>query len=327
MRALLWVVVLVSGLWSGYWFVGSRAVEQGTLRAFDQAAAQGLVAQNAGVRVAGFPNRFDLTVTDPRVADPVSGYGWRGGDVQLLAMTWKPWHLIALAPDRSVITTPTGDITVQASDLRGSLVLHPGTDLVLRRSVIEAVDLALDGPLGRLSLTKASFSTAEDTSRQNSHRIGLQITGLTPDPAVTAALPADLPPVMTGLHLDAYLLLTAPIDRHAAQTRPALTGVILDDVQLDWGPLQVTAKGSLAAVSDGTAEGRIDLQIKAWRLLPDVLAQAGLIDPVLAPTILRALEIMAQGKPDLDTALVFKNGLTRLGPLPIGPAPRLVYRQ
>lgn len=326
MRVLLWVVLLAAGLWAGYWVLGARAVEQGAVRAFELASAQGLVADNAGVRVAGFPNRFDLTVTAPRVADPVSGFGWRGGDVQLLAMTWKPWHLIALAPDASVITTPAGDIAVDASDLRGSLVLHPGTDLALRGIVIEATDLVLTGPAGRVSLARASFATAEDTSRRNSHRIGLQITDVTPDPAVTAALP-DLPGVMAGLHLDAYLLLTAPLDRHAAETRPELTGLILDDVRLDWGPLQVTAKGSVAAVSDGTAEGQIDLAVKAWRLLPEVLAEAGLIDPVLVPTVLRALEIMAQGKPDLDTALTFRNGTTRLGPLPIGPAPRMAYRQ
>lgn len=326
MRVLLWVVLAAAGLWAGYWVVGSRAVERGAVQAFAQAGAQGLVARNGGLRVAGFPNRFDLTVTAPQVLDPVSGLGWRGDDFRLLAMTWKPWHLIGLAPDRSVLTTPLGDVTVAASDLRGSVIMVPGPDLALRSTVIEATDLALSGPSGRLSMAKADFATALDTSRQNSHRIGLRVTDLTPDPAVSAAMP-DLPAVMTSLTLDATVLLTAPLDRRAAQTRPEVTGIILDAARLDWGPLQVTASGSLATVSDGTAEGEIALQIDNWRLLPEVLGQSGMIDPVLAPTLLRALEIMAEGSPDLTTALVFRSGRASLGALPIGPAPRLAYRQ
>ena len=326
MRALLWVVLAVAALWAGYWFVGSQAVTRGAEQWFANAASQGLQAQNDGLRVAGFPNRFDLTVTEPRILDPASGYGWQGTDLRLLAMTWKPWHLIGLAPDASIITTPLGDFTVTASDLRGSLMLHPGTDLAVRNTVIEATDLAVVGPLGQLSVANASFATAEDTSRQHSHRIGVRITGLTPDPAISAALP-DLPAVLSVLRVDAYLLLTAALDRRAATTRPEVTGLVLDEARLDWGPLQVTASGSLAAVSDGTAEGRIDLKIENWRLLPAVLGQAGLIDAVLVPTVLRALEIMAAGSPNLDTALTFKSGLARLGPLPIGPAPRLRQRQ
>lgn len=325
MRALLWVVLTAAGLWAGYWFVGSSAVERGAAQVFADAGARGLDARNDGLRVAGFPNRFDLTVTAPQILDPVSGYGWQGDDLRLLAMTWKPWHLIALAPDASVITTPLGPVTVTASDLRGSVMVQPGADLTLRSTVIEATDLALAGPLGRLSLAKASFATALDPTRRNSQRIGLQISDLTPDPAVSAAMP-DLPAVLSALRLDAYVLLTAPLDRHVSETRPEVTGVILDDARLDWGPLQVTAKGTLATVSDGTAEGQIDLQIKNWRLLPDVLGQSGLIDPVLAPTLLRALEIMAEGSPDLNTALTFRSGRTSLGPLPIGLAPRLARR-
>jgi len=326
MRVLLWVVMTAAGLWAGYWFVGSRAVERGAVQAFAQATAQGMVAQNEGVGVAGFPNRFDLTLTRPRLFDPASGYGWRASDLRLLAMTWKPWHLIALAPDESVINTPLGDIAVTASDLRGSLVLHPGADLTMRGTVIEAIDLAVSGASGPWSLAKASFATAEDNSRQNSHRIGLQVTDLIPSAKVSAALP-DLPTVLSSLHLDGYVLLSAPLDRHVADTRPEVTGVIVKDARLDWGLLRVAAQGSLATVSDGTADGKIALQIQNWRLFPAVLGQFGVIDPVLAPTLLRALEIMAKGSPDIETTLTFKSGRASLGPLPVGRAPRLVYRQ
>ena len=329
MRALLWIVLAVAGLWSGYWFVGSSAVQRGADQWFEQAAAQGLVAQNAGVRIAGFPNRFDLTITAPRIIDPASGYGWQGGELRLFAMTWKPWHLIALAPTAQVITTPLGEVTIAASDLRGSLMLHPGSDLALSRTVIEAAGLTITTPTGQTSVAQARFATAEDLSRADSHRIGVQVTDLVLDPAALAALPG-LPAQVDSLHLDATLLLSAVLDRHAAQTRPEVTGVIVDDAQLDWGPLHLTAKGTLATVSGGFAEGRIALRIENWRLLPAVLGQTGIMDPVLAPTLLRAMEIMAEGTPDpdvLNTVLSFKSGRANFGGLPVGEAPRLAQRQ
>ncbi|MGL6208316.1 MAG: DUF2125 domain-containing protein, partial [Paracoccaceae bacterium] len=101
-------------------------------------------------------------------------------------------------------------------------------------------------------------------------------------------------------------------------------------ISLDWGPLQVTAAGSVAAASDGVAEGQLNIRIAEWRLLPEVLAQAGAVDPVLAPTLLRAFEIMAEGSADpkvLEVPLVFKSGRMSLGALPLGPAPLLVQRQ
>jgi len=286
--------------------------------------------RTAGIRVAGFPNRFDLTVTAPAVSDAGFGLGWRGDTLQVLAMTWKPWHLIALLPLAQTIRTPDGDITVTAAKLRASVVLHPGADLRLDRTILETTDLAMTGPAGAVRVANATLATSEDTSRRNSHRIGLQINGLTPVPAVSAALP-DLPAVIAGLHLDGIALLSAPLDRHAGETQPELTGLILRDATLDWRPLHVIASGSLAVTSDGLAEGRIDLTLDGWHSLPGLLGAVGVIDPVLVPTLLRALEIMAEqagtGTGVLTLPLTFRAGRMRLGPLPIGTAPRLAYRQ
>jgi len=199
----------------------------------------------------------------------------------------------------------------------------------LDRTVIEATGLVMDGPPGQMKIASTSFATREDTSRRDSHRMGLQVTDLTPDARFSAALP-DLPAVIKGMHLDAIALLSAPLDRNVGATHPELTGIVVDDASLDWGPLQLTAKGSVAVASDGAVEGRLDLRIEGWRLLPAVLAQVGAMDPVLAPTLLRAMEIMAKDGSDLavlEVPLTFKSGRMSLGPLPVGEAPRLVQRQ
>ncbi len=329
MRVLSGIVLAVVVLWSGYWFAGSAALQRGAGAWFEQAAAQGLVAHNGGLRAAGYPGQFDLTVTAPDIADPVSGLGWRGADLHLQAMAWKPWHLTAVLPDRQVITTPAGDITIASTGLRATVILHPNSDLALDRTEVQATDLAITTPTGTTLAKAASLISTEDTTRLHTHRIAVRLTDVTPDPAVMATLDG-LPAVMPALSVDADLLLSAAVDRHAGTTRPQMTGLVLDALALDWGPLQVTASGSLASTSDGSAEGRIDFAVQNWRLLPTAMAAAGLVPPELAPTLVRALEVMAQsaGNPAiLDVPLVFKSGRTYLGPLPVGPAPRLVQRQ
>jgi len=326
MRRLLWLVLAVAALWAGYWVVGSSAVKRGAEAWFAGAAAQGIEARNAGVRVGGFPNIFDLSITAPDLFDPASGYGWRAESLDIYAMTWKPWHLIAILPPVQVATTPAGEVTLAADKLRASVVFHPGADLALNRTVVEAAGLEVTGVAGTWGIVSASAATTEDQSRRDGHRIGVQVSGIAPDPAVSAALP-DLPALVTGVHLDATVLLSAPLDRHASGAAPQVTGIVLRDASVDWGPLVVRATGSLAAASEGYAEGRIDVRIEGWRLLPAALGQIGLIDPVLAPTLLRAMEVLARDGADarvLEVPLTMKGGTMRFGPLPVGPAPRLV---
>ena len=42
MRALLWIVLAAAGVWSGYWWVGSGAIELEVTAWFKQQALRGL---------------------------------------------------------------------------------------------------------------------------------------------------------------------------------------------------------------------------------------------------------------------------------------------
>uniref|UniRef100_UPI00286B8E0E DUF2125 domain-containing protein n=1 Tax=Tabrizicola sp. TaxID=2005166 RepID=UPI00286B8E0E len=125
MRKLLWVLITLSALWSGYWFVGSSAVRNGAEQWFADQAAQGMTAENTGLSVSGFPNRFDLTVEGIRFADPKTGIGWEAPFAQVFAMTWKPWHIIAALPPEQTIRLPDQDIGLTSTGLRASARARP----------------------------------------------------------------------------------------------------------------------------------------------------------------------------------------------------------
>lgn len=324
MRALLWISVLLVGLWSGYWFVGKAAVDRAAVAFFETAPQQGLHATHGGLSVVGYPSRFDLTVTDPVLRDLRSGASWQAPFVQILSLSYRPWHVIAAFAPRQSIGLPGQDLTLVSEKLQASVVVTPNTALTLDRTTLVGTGLGLTSTAGwALRTDELRFGTRADPSRSNTQDIGLEILGLTPDPQLAALLP-DLPQVAERLYVTGFVGFSAPLDRFAGQTRPTVTQVELKEASLTWGPLAVVAKGDLA-VDNGMPEGRIDIRVQGWRAMMPLIAATGVVKPEVVPTIERMLETLASQSGEaemLDLPLIFTGGQMRLGPLPLGPAPR-----
>ncbi len=325
MRALLWITGILAILYSGYWVVGKTAMQSGAEAAFAGAARQGLFAENAGISVSGFPNRFDLTVTDPHLGDPRTGIEWQAPFMQILTLSYKPWHVIAAFAPTQTIQTPTEAITLTSAKLQASLIVTPNTALTLDRTVLVGNGVEMSSTLGwTLAAETLRLATKTDPTRTNTHEIGLELTRFSPDPALAALMPT-LPTVIDRVHLDAFASFSAPIDRFVAETRPELTALSIKEAVFNWGTLQASAKGDLAVVA-GMPEGRIDLTVRGWRDLVPLAVNTGAISPEVAPTVTNLMEAFAKSSGDpelLEMPLTFENGRMNLGPFPLGDAPRL----
>jgi hypothetical protein len=328
MRALIWITVIAAVLWGGYWFAASTAVERGVEGWFADQVASGMVAERSGLRVAGFPSRVDVTVDGLHLANPETGTGWRAPQVQVFSMTWKPWHVIAAFPSGQVVDLPGQSVTVDGTDMGASLELHPGTALALNRIRADGKAVKLTSTAGwSLSAAKLTAATEDDPSLANTHRIGLTVEEIAPDPAFVQAL-ADpaLPAVIPRLHLDAHVTLTAPIDRFAGESQPHVTGLDISDLSLDWGPVAVRGKGKLMPNADGVAEGEIALTITDWRRAMKAIVAMGSLTQDQADVLSKGLQTLADAGADpnvLSLPLRAANGRLSLGPLPLGAAPRL----
>lgn len=326
MRFILWMGLVLGLLWGSYWFVGSVAIENGVTQWFADSQAQGLTAENEGIAVSGFPSRFDLTVTNPRLADPILGIGWKAPFAQVLSMTWKPWHVIAVLPMDQEIEAAGRRIAVTTSKMAASLRLKPSTNLTFQELVIEAHDLALTSDLGWKSGVKAMvLALADERSATFSARLGLDVMDLRPDPQLTGRL-RRLGDVVRQIHLDASLGLSAGLDRHIAETRPQITQLTVHDFKLTWGKLQLKAKGKIEPDLDGLAQGMIDFEITSWQEIPELAVALELIRPEMAASLMDGFRTLIKpgADPDvLNLPLTFSNGWMTLGPLPLGPAPML----
>ncbi len=326
MRALIWIVLAATAVWTGYWWVGASQIESG-VKTWIAQQPPGVVSASA-VEVHGIPNRFDLTVSDLVLADPGRGVVVSSPFLQVYAMTWKPWHVIAALPSGQVITLPDQKVTVGSDKLRASVQVHPSTALALNELVGEAAGVKLTSDAGwTLGINSLAASMAEDVTRANSYRLGLRVAEIAPDAAVLQALAAtDLPDLVDEVFLDGHAVLTAPLDRNAATSKPQLTALEIADTRVTWGALKFSAKGTLTAGPDGLAEGEIALRVEGWKRLPAILVALGLVKPDVAPTVERMLGIVAQQGGDLEVLqikLICKDGGMVLGPLPLGPAPRM----
>lgn len=332
MRYILWACLALGILWGGYWFVGSRAIESGVRTWFSQQKAAGLVAETSGVAVAGFADRFDLTVSDLHLADPVNGWGWKAPFAQVFAMTWKPWHLIAALPHTQEADLPDGQkVTIASTRLMASLLMRPSLTFGFNRAVVEGEGLALTSDAHwATGAEKVVLAAETDPTRKNTTHLGADVTNLSLPAAFTQG--TDLGGTMALVHLDAHVTLSQPID--ANLMNPQVLGAGLTALHVVWGALDLTAAGQITPDAQGFAQGQIDLDLKGWRQVPAVAVALGLVPAQNKVTVLRALEFLAASgaksgtDPEvLSLPLTFKDGYMSLGPLPLGPAPRLVQAQ
>jgi hypothetical protein len=327
MRFLFVALFSALALWAGYWVLGQRFVEQQVGLALNGPMPGGVQLSHGGFDVAGFPSRFDLTLQSPQIRDEWTGWGWSGAFVQVFAMTWKPWHVIAALPNEQSIATPFGPVDIASARFRASLRLSPSSDAALQEAVIEVEAAQLGAaflPDIRLETLILALRAEAAAQGEPAYRLGVNVTDLSP-----LVLEPKGGNLMAG-HLDAVLGLSAPLDRDAGQTMPFVTRLNLRALHLDWGDVKLTGSGAVLPGATGRAEGEISMQITGWQDLPSRLADLALIQRPMVPTFTRALELIAkeQGNPDtMSLPLTFQNGWMRLGNLPIGAAPLMGQRQ
>lgn len=326
MRRLIVIVLAFAVLYGGYWVVASQTVERTVRAEVARLEAAGL-ADVGGVSLAGFPSRFDLTFDAPSVLDRSGLFGWRAPFVQLFALSYRPNHVIAVWPNEQEVLLGGLPLRVTSTDMRASARVG-GTDALLERVVYVARDLTLAPPdRSGLAMAEARAATRRLDAAGLQHELGLALLEVVPDPALKSAFDpeAALPDRLDWLRFDADLTFDRPLDRHLA-TAPRPTGAVLREVSLRWGGLSLDGRGEVALGAGGVLEGRIDLTARDWRHLVRFASLAGWVRPEIAPTFEAALEQidLADGDPDaLRVPLQWKNGRTSLGPIPLGPAPRL----
>jgi hypothetical protein len=329
MRTLLAIVILAVLAWSGYWFWGASARKSALEDWLAMRRADGWVAEAAAIEVNGFPNRLDATVSDFEIADPDSGWAWQGELFQILSLSYKPNHLIAVWPGPQTISTPVESIRIEGDRLRGSVVFDPNTSLTLNRSAIEMDKVRFTGDTGwDAAIGHATLATRQTEAVPFSHDIALDAADIAPPADWLRLIDAEvLPRSMQSLKLDATVAFDRPWNRAAVEEQnPAVKRVELREFSANWGELDLRGKGALTADDEGYAVGKVQVRARNWRPMLEIAESTGALQPTLASAIRTGLDVIAMLSGDKNSVTVpleFRDGKTRIGPVVIGDAPRL----
>lgn len=315
------VTVVVAALWSGWWFIGSRAAQQGAIAGIDAARAQGWTIAYDDLSVAGFPNRFDTTVSEPRVTTPDGTVEWSAPFVQVFSLAYRLNHVIAVAPPRMSFEVPGEAIDVTNADLRASVVLSASAQPVLDRSTVtmEALrvalaDLWVEVATGRFATRQAGGETAHD--------VALSLSRLTLSPSVRAALdPAErLPELIDGVEIEVEVGLT---DAVGPGRTPQVQSVLIRRAEVTWGETRANLAGEVSVGSDGFPAGALMLGLRNWEpLILNAVAQ-GLLTPGEAAVLNGGIGGLARSDGEAQVPVTLADGQLSVLGLPIAVLPRL----
>ena len=334
MRILLAVVISAALGWSGYWWVASSAAERGVRGWIDARAAEGWVVGYDDISTSGYPNRVDTTITGLELADPETGVSWSAPMFQILALSYRPHHVIVAWPPEQSFATPLETVTITSQTMRGSAVFDPGPALAIDHATIEFAKVGLVSTAGwSASLAKGLLAARRTPAIENSYDFAFSAQDLRLPEGFARGFARQrlVGDTLRALTLDATVLFDAPWDRRAIEDRrPQPRKLELGLAQATWGELDLKLAGQLDIDAVGLPTGEIMVKATNWREILQLAVATGALAESIAPLVESGLESLARlsGNPDtLDVPLQFAKGRIMLaGLVPIGPAPRIVLR-
>lgn len=319
MRRLTILVLVLAGLYSGYWFFGARAVETAAQDTLTGLSQTGWDIAGTSAQTRGFPSRFDTTFSDVDLTSPDRTIRYQTAFFQAFALSYQPNRVILIAAPQHIVDMPGLRLTLDTNGLRASAAVGANTDLSFESFTAEAADVAISSDLG-IGASGRKLLIASRPAGPAAHRYDLYF-GLVD--LILPAINAQPAPIDT-LILDTALTFTATLDRHTMTgPPPRIDRIEVKALTIDWAGATIRGDGELRAGSDGFLEGEVMLNITDHATLIDQLAAVGSVDPGVAPTWLNVANAMTAGGDVLSLPLKMGNGRMSLGPFPMGPAPRV----
>ncbi len=333
MKRLLFVIVTAAALWAGYWWVGASGARAGFEAWFDARRAEGWVAEASDISVRGFPNRFDTTFTDIRLADPETGWAWEAPFLQLFALSYRPNHVIATWPGQHLLATPGQKYQISNTQMQASAVLGAATSLPLERANLVADTLAITDQAGNTTaMTALRLAVERVAGTDATYHLGWAAENLAPARATRLRIDTAgrLPQTLSAFRADIEATFSRPWDRRAVEeARPQPTQITIKLAEARWGDLELAMAGRLDVDSLGQPSGTVTIKARNWRDILNMARASGELPDGLAGQLETALAMLAQlsgSTETLDVPLDFRSGRVFLGPVPLGRALRLVLR-
>lgn len=324
-------------IWGLYWAVAAWGLRQSVQGWFQMQATRGWQVEVGDIAPAGtlggFPWRHVTRIDRPTLADPGTGAAWR--------TDWLELQSPAIWPGRQSLRFSDGDqrlsyydqtAVITTEGLQADLFLAPGLALELEELGLTSGAWSIgDGQNSVLSAGDLNLRVVQSDPAEN-YQITAEAHAFRPGTDLRRLLRAapELPQTFETLTLVADVTFDTVWDRNALeQRRPQPRMIDIDLLEAKWGDMRIKSAGTLEVDAAGIPTGELALQVEAWAEFLEMAEDTGLMSATAREQASRVIAVLARasGNPeDLDITLGFRNGYITIGPIPLGPAPRLILR-
>ena len=327
------VLVVVLGGYSAFWFVVAGKIENGIGEWAESLRPHNVDLSWRSIRVGGFPLSFraeaqEVLLRDPALTEPAEVR------VPRLSAAARPWNLRAwrlTAPEGLTATLgPPERTTIKLVAREASGVVAPGADGGASVQ-IGLEDAALDAGV-RVGARQVELSLALPARPpQSADERALALAATVRDLSVPV-VPTPLRNPLDEVSVAAALMgpvPTAPPRQAATAWRDAGGTLEIERVALRWGTLAISGSGTMALDAELQPIGSYSGAIEGYDELMSALAAAGRLRGADAGLARMALGFLAKpgpgARPQITAPFTIQNGQMLLGPVKLGPAPRIPW--
>ena len=334
MRKLIVLVVVLATLYGGYWFVGRSQIQSRLTDAIVQVDAGEMNVTFTSLATRGFPSRFDTTVTDLVVEDPIAGVRWETPIFQLLALAYQPNNVRAYFPEEQVFVVDGDHYTLFTDEMVASGRVSASAALAVQQAELELLNPRLrtdDGAELALARLFAAMRLTPETTQ--SYDVFFEARSIVlPENIRKLIDPQNLqPPIIQSLRLDSDLTLSEPIELNSADADAdaellSITTLSIKELALAWGDMSVSVIGDVSPDEVGVLDGSITITARNWQQAVDLAVASGVLEDdriFLVTEIANNFDETPHITDTLTVTLSIVNGEMALGGFALGPAPLL----
>ncbi|MCK4712061.1 MAG: DUF2125 domain-containing protein, partial [Marinosulfonomonas sp.] len=275
MRKLIWLAIVFSCLWAGYWFVVAAVLQGGLEKYLPQQHGRNDPIQitYSDLSVRGFPKRFDIHATDITLTGSEKAARWKAPFFRISALSYKPYHITAALPPTQTLRWQGEELQITSDEIEGRVEFLPASffdkALEIERSSFMIRNVAVASSLGwETALNEGSITIARTDATQMHYDLKVTIRAITlPDQMRRLFDPAHLQSgALDSFSLDSTLVFTNPLSLLATcKNTPDLSEITVKGMAFIWGDVQFLANGRLQIDGNGTPNGTLSLTAHNWQ--------------------------------------------------------------
>ena len=330
---LVAVLVVVLGGYSAFWFIVAGQIENGIGEWAESLRPHNVDLSWRTIGVGGFPLSFraearDVLLRDPALTEPAEVR------VPRLSADAQPWNLrqwrLAAPEGLAATLGPPEKPTTKLAARAATGMVAPAADGGARVQIgldDAAVDSGVRVAARQVELSLSLPQHPPQSADERAIAVALAVRDLT-----VPAVPAPLRNPFDEIAIAAALMgpvPTAPPRQAATAWRDAGGILELERVALRWGTLVVTGSGTMALDTELQPIGAFSAAIEGYDELLSALVGAGRVRSNDAGLARMALGFLAKpgpgGRPQIAAPFTIQDGQMLLGPVKLGPAPRIPW--